>query len=202
MKKTIEECLKNKKTANFSFDADNTDKFKTGYVCAYNDEYIIIAHMSKRGLYDGFVLYKMQDLFQIDTDNEYSRKIHRLYDLKNQKHPDFPEPNGDPLKTLLNFASEKKYVVSLCLEDSYVCGYINDFDDIHINVDVIDDYGKADGSTVVKISEIKNIFCDSYLEQDVKILYEAKNRINGRTIKGIKATGRSRGRKKRNTRKS
>ena len=52
MKKIIEECLKNKKIANFSFDADNTDKFKTGYVCAYNDEYIIIAHMSKRGLYD------------------------------------------------------------------------------------------------------------------------------------------------------
>lgn len=202
MKKTIEESYKNHKISNFYFDKENTDKFRTGYVCAYNNEWIIIAHISTRGLYDGFLLYKMQDLFQAETDDEYGKKIKRLYELKKQKHPDFKDEGDDPLKMFLNFAKERQFIVSLNLEDSYICGYLNDFDDLHICVDVIDDYGKADGKTEVAISEVKEIDCDSYNEQDIKLLHEAENQVSGRTIKGVKATGRSQRRNRRNARRS
>lgn len=202
MEKTIEESCKKHKIANFYFDSENTDNFRTGYVCSYNDDLIVIAHISTRGLYDGFMLYKMQDLFQLETDDEYSKKIKRLYGLKKQKHPEFPTENNDPLRTLLTFAKEKNFIVSLCLEDSYVCGYVNDFDDVHICIDVIDDYGRADGSAEVAIIEVQRIYCDSYPEQDAKLLHEAGNRIGGITIKGTKTARKSRGRKRRNTRKS
>lgn len=51
-----------------------------------DDDYVLIAHISDRGLYDGFILRELADIQHIETGGEYEEMIGKLYKLKKQSH--------------------------------------------------------------------------------------------------------------------
>lgn len=169
MKKIIEKCFKEYKIASFYFDKEDNCKHLTGFIHQYNESELLIAHITPRGEYDGYILNSIDNLYRIEFDGEYETKIERLYKLKNQKHSSILSDGHEIALSLLKFAYEQQHLVSLELSNDTITGLVemcNDF----IHLLMINDNGKENGKCVIDLNEIVTIECDTDYEQDLKIL--------------------------------
>lgn len=169
MKKNIEFCLKNRKIGSFYFNKEDNCMHLTGFVHCYNDREIIIEHITPRGEYDGFILNKMENLYRVDYEGDYEKKIHNLYKLKNQKHPIMPCDVGSLIGSLLKFACERERVVTLELENDSITGIIDEYGD-YIKLQILNENGEKNGNSIIDIDEVVTFSCDTDYEQDLKIL--------------------------------
>ncbi len=169
MIKSIEYCFRNKVIATFS---DESNRLLVGFVENYNDSEILISHISPRGCYDGFVLKRIEDICRIDYGGEYEKKIERLYHLKRQKHSliNLTDPEEEIFYSLLDFAKQSDYIISLELEETRISGFVNGYVDDIIYLDVVNDYGTENGISIIKATEVLTVAIDSDHEQDLKLL--------------------------------
>ncbi len=171
MLKSIQYCYKNNKVVSFYLDKEDTNSHLTGYINCYNDNEILISHITARGEYDGFILKRVGEVYRIDYDGEYEKKIEMLYKLKLQTHARFDASDKGILYPLLDFAIKMKYIVNLELGDNFVTGFVGEYDDDFIYISVVNKYGKEDGISIINIDEIITFSCDTDDEQDLKLVY-------------------------------
>lgn len=172
----IKYCFENNKVASFYFDKENNEKHLTGYICYYNESEFLVAHITPRGEYDGFILNKIDNVYRIDYDSEYEFKIQKLYKLKEQSHPEIRFNEEEILYTLLDFAFKNNHLVTVELQNDQVTGEVNRYDD-YICLNVVNDYGKDDGISIIEIDEIITFSCDTDREQDLKTLKAGKTGV-------------------------
>lgn len=170
MLELLEKYYKENRIVNFYLNKDDNTKNLTGYIHAFNENELLISHISSRGLYDGFILNKMDELYMVSSD-DYSKKIETLYKLKNQSHPVFNCEEDDILGSLLDYAIDNKYVITLDLLNDRISGFVNKYNDNYIYLDMINEYGKKTGKCVIDCDEVVTIACDSDDEQDLKMLF-------------------------------
>ena len=166
----LKNCAKKGKVVSLYFNKEDNQVHSTGYVHRYNENEIIIAHINPRGEYDGFILNRIDDIYRIEFDGDYERKIRRLYKLKKQKHNTINCAKESLLFDLLDFAKDNEYLISLEFNNDSVTGTIDFYDENYICLNVIDAYGKQNGTSVAAIDQIVTISCDTDYEQDVKLL--------------------------------
>lgn len=174
MLKIIEYCYKNKKVVSLYFNKEDNCVHLTGYICCYNEDEILISHITSRGEYDGFILNKIDNLYRIDYDGEYEKKIEKLYKLKKQSHPIITGDEDGILYPLLAFTDENQYFISVELQSDKVTGLINGYND-YIYLSTVNDFGHDSGITAVDIDEIAVFAVDTDNEQDLNILYKQKH---------------------------
>lgn len=170
MRRIIEKELGNLTIASFYFNKEDASSHLTGFVHHYNENELLIAHITSRGEYDGFVLKRMEDLFRIEYNGEYEKKIHQLYLLKKQSHPIVECNEEDILFPLLNFAQKKQFLITLKLESDEVTGFVEEYDD-YIHLLVVDENGNENGKSIVNIDDVLAFACDTDYEQDLKLIY-------------------------------
>lgn len=154
-------------------DPTNPNKHLTGWIYSSSDDIVMIQHISPRGTYDGYILVQNEDIYRIDVDGEYEKKMYALYTVKQQNHPDILiEENL--YSSLLAFCKSEQLVISVELEDSTLTGFVTAFDDEHITMTLLDDYGNSNGQTVVMNRLIISFAVDTEKEQDIKLLHEQK----------------------------
>ncbi len=180
MLKSIEYCFNHKKISSFYCNKENTNLHLTGYIARYNDSEILISHINSHGNYDGFILKHIEDIYRIDYDGEYENRIERLYKLKNQSHNIINTFNSDEeiLYSLLDYAKENDYIASLEFQDNFISGLINGYDNSMVYLSIINEYGTADGTTIIDIDEVISVAIDTDDEQDLRILYKANKDMN------------------------
>ena len=174
--KRLNECYIQKTTASFYCDKTDNQVHLTGIVTCFNDQELLISHITRRGEYDGFIWVRLDDLYRIDRNGSYEKKIERLYKSKRQIHTDTDFESNDILRQLLCFANENKYIVSLELEEDMIVGFVDRCDENGVEISQVNDYGEKDGITVVSFDELINVKCDSDYEQDLKLLFELNYR--------------------------
>lgn len=170
MEKLLKMSLEEKKVTSLYNDKEDTAKMYTGYIGAYNDDNILVYHISPRGLYDGYLLIDRESVFQIDYNGKYEKKIERLYDLKKQQHQNVQIKDSSILNSLLQFAQKNRNMAYVALQDSSVTGIVREFDEETIYLEVYTDYGEPDGVSTVKIDAITMAAVDTNDEQDIAIL--------------------------------
>lgn len=118
---TIQHCLKNHIAASVYYDTENRGKHFTGYIVGHDNEHLLIAHISAHGLYDGFILKRIEDIYRIDYDGSYEKKIDTLYRVKQQSHPDAAEitKSDSILKNALCYARDHKLIVSVLFQEFF-----------------------------------------------------------------------------------
>lgn len=151
-------------------DSLNPDKHLTGWIFAYSENVVMIKHISPIGLYDGFILVQRDDIYRIDADGKYEKKIYNLYKAKKQEHPHFLI-DEDLYTSLLVFCKKQELIISIELADGILSGFVDAFDDECITMTLVDNYGDSNGQTIVMNSEIVSISVDTQNEQDIKLLY-------------------------------
>lgn len=165
----VNDCMKKQKLASYYFNKEDNCVHLTGFVYAYNDNELLVAHITPRGEYDGFVLNKIENLYRVDYDGNYEKKIQQLYYLKKQTHPIIQCDKNEIVVSLLEFAYENEYLVTLELENDSVTGYVDDYEDC-VSLQVLNDNGDKNGKCIIDINEIVTFSCDTDYEQDLKIL--------------------------------
>lgn len=159
----------------FYCNPDDTDAHLTGYIEKFNEDELLIAHISSHGCYDGFILKRVTDVYRMDYDGEYEKKIERLYKIKKQSHSTVSacsDCNKKILYTLLDFAKENEYVISLEFQDSYLSGVVNgyDYDKDIIYLSIIDNYGHEEGVSIIHTCNVVTVSVDTDDEQDLNHL--------------------------------
>ena len=170
MKHTIKYCFENKKIGSFYCDLQNTEAHYTGYINAYNEREVVISHITPAGLYDGYILRRIEDFHRIDYDGSYEKKIEKLYQLRKQKHDQicFSE---ELFYSIVNYANENRSIVSIYFDDDYITGLISNYNDNCIFVNCINDDGQYNGVSSVLIDCISHIEIDTENEQNLSLLY-------------------------------
>lgn len=168
----LEMCAKSNKIVSIYDDAEESDKFLTGYINCYNENEILINHITPSGLYDGFILKQISDIFRIDYDDKYQLKIEKLYLLKHQSHYNININDECLLYPILDFALKKHLVIFVSFKKNTVFGFVQSFDNNIINLISIDDYGYNSGKCSICIDDILEFEVDTQEAQDLKLLYE------------------------------
>lgn len=151
-------------------DIDRPETHLTGFIQACTEEALLVRHISKEGRYDGFVLVHPNNVFRVDVDSEYERKIYTLYHLTKQSHYDLPE-KGSPFASLIAFCMKEKFVISIEMEYEVLTGFIKEYNEDHIHLNIIDAYGRKNGETIVACEQIISLAVDTSVEQCIRILF-------------------------------
>ena len=175
MLKSLECCYKEKKVVSIYTNLDDTNSHLTGYVVGFNNHEVLIAHISAHGLYDGFILKCIDDIYRIDYSSEYEQKIENLYKHKKQTHPNMELLNlkRDLFCALLDYAQDNELVITFEFEDNYLSGFVEYYTDKTVNLKVISDYGYDNGISIIDIDKVLTVSVDTDDEQDIKMLYNS-----------------------------
>ena len=173
MQSVIKNCCDNKFVSSIY-----TDQIYhlTGFILVSTDEYVVISHINAHGLYDGYILKRTEDIYRIDYDGKYEKKIEALYLLKNQTHDLITEDDlkdeKSPLELILDIAKSTHKIISIEYEDVVISGFVDSFTEELVTLFIVDEYGYQDGHTTICLSSIETIALDTDTEQDILLLYD------------------------------
>ncbi len=173
MKNKIKEFKNTKNIVSIFDDYENTDKFSAGFIVDISDDHILLEHVSPYGLYDGFMVKEIKNVYRITYCGKYERKLDYLYKVQKQSHSKIKSLSDSVLMNLLLHAQNNKLVTTVELFDSEledIQGYVSNISEELIVFDTVDDYGKIDGKSIIKINDITYLTCDSDKEMSIKLL--------------------------------
>ena len=152
----------------------NTNKFSTGFIYGLSTEYVILAHIESGGMYDGYSAFKLDEIYSLEYDGDYERKILELYTIRKQRHGKISMDGSNPISNLLDFAFSNNYVITIELHDSNlndVQGVVEKIEEEVIIIKSINEFGKNSGKKIVNINHITHIFCDTDTEIALRLLH-------------------------------
>lgn len=165
----LERSLKSGEVISVYCDRDNPQCHLTGFVQHYNDSELLLSHITPYGEYDGYVLLRIGDIFRVDSGGDYEKKIKALYHIKKQSHRDICFSSEEILFTLLDFAAENDLAVTLNFENTSVSGFVGSSGE-KAEINVVDEYGRNQGISVVDVNEVVYFSVDTVDEQNMKLL--------------------------------
>lgn len=163
----------NKSVTSVYFDDMNHNL--TGFISAFNNSEIIIAHITPTGLYDGFIYNRICNIRRIDYNSQYEAKIQRLYNLKKQTHYniDYQFNYESLLEAILFFSLNKHLLLTVEYENEVsISGFIESYniEQEQVVLNVYDMYANCAGISIINLSGIYSICVDTDFEQDIKLL--------------------------------
>lgn len=156
-------------------DKENTFSHLTGFVREFNDEELLIYHVTPFGNYDGYILMRLKDIYRIDREGKYEKSIKKLYKLKKQCHLIINCNNDELLFSLLDFSKINSFVVTFELNGNTISGFVISYDDTNVYVNAVDPYGNIDSETIINIDDVNMLLVDTEEEQKLKLLNGVEN---------------------------
>lgn len=164
-------CQTKNEIVSVYYDPDDTAKHLTGFVGAASKTELLIYHISKHGRYDGYIIKQMDDIFRVDYAGKYERMISKLYQLRRAQHLTLDVKNILLSHSLLQFAQEKGYVLTVETEDDMISGFVERYSDEEIVMKTVDMNGAPDGITAISLNVILTLSVDTEDEQDLLLLH-------------------------------
>lgn len=155
---------------------ENTNAFLAGYVSCVGETFLLIAQITAGGLYDGFILIELCEIFGIIEKSKYLKKLEILYKLQDQKHLSYNFRESALLYDLLMLSKEKNVVVAIQLLNSgydNIIGIVQEINDDYVTIDIYDEYGNPDGIQTVNTDLITRIACDTEDEHSIGLLVQS-----------------------------
>ena len=152
---------------------DDDDTFRVGYLISTNEEYSLFRLYTTRGYDDGFYITKTEEIYRVDYNNAYMKRIlklnNRIDNIDSPKNLNFNIKNL--LVSLLNYAHENDCIVTIRLANGdVVTGLIINVNDKQVFMNVINEDGESDGDSTIKTDVISRIWCDSGYERNIQML--------------------------------
>lgn len=180
MKKLLEKFKQEKKVISIYNNPSDTGNCWTGFVGEVDDNYVLIAHCTSHGFYDGFILHQIDGIYHIEQCTNYENKIQKLYELRKQTHPVLPlEKNNSLFDALLTYVQREEIFVSIELleDDDYpLIGLIEELTDDYICLKNFNNDGEPNGFSYIENESIHRLFIDSMSEQDLKLIHQNLNK--------------------------
>jgi hypothetical protein len=166
---------KNKEIVLIYTNPEQTQSFSAGVVSEIFDNEVIISHYLPNGKHDGYVIKQIDDIYKIETNSKYVKKIKILSKINKTKHDKLCRVKDDAFLTLLTYAFETKKVVTIELIDSDnndAIGFVEQINDKCCTVSMLNDYGEEDGVSIFNVSDISHLSCGGDDELVLKQLHD------------------------------
>lgn len=138
--------------------------FFFGKILAVTENYLVAMSVGLDGAYDGVVLYETEDIFRIEFGSQYEDKILTLLDQPTFENCWLPMIDEHHImESLLESVQKNQIFLSVELRNSGeddITGMAVELRDGLLRLNHIDEYGNADGTSYVKLSDITQIFCN------------------------------------------
>jgi len=176
----LEKAKKESKLISIRSNTDDTDKFSAGFVLSITDEVISIKAINPHGLPDGIFIIKKTDIYGIDFDDKYLKRLTgRMEESKklfnNAQTPNIFLDSESDIRSILKKAMDVNQLINVNLyHDLGFYGYIQDLTENEFSIKVFDDFGEYDGISIYLIEDIKNIYWDDIdiREREIQIKNE------------------------------
>ena len=139
---------------------DDYDKFGVGYITTCTDNEYLVHNFDEKDLDDGY--------YVMHNDATYIIQHHTLY-LKNMLHFIKPKPDKynlprgywpelDLYHTVLNLCQQELLIAVVRLDNGFECfGWVKSFNNEVLEIDRVDGDGMPDGTTYLRMEDIKMI---------------------------------------------
>lgn len=173
MKSVFEKIRKDNTIVSLYTDPDDAKHCYTGFIVDWDNEHVLLAHISWRGLYDGYYLRRIDDILYMEVNGEYEEKIHKLYRRKKQSHKKlYLKQENTLLDSILKYSCKKKLFISVDLSEDgehSLTGTILETGDI-LCIQKYTYYGEKDSLAYIKKEDIYTLSIDTEQEQDLQLL--------------------------------
>jgi hypothetical protein len=159
------------------------DDFCVGYVLDFDKSFVIIQHVTKYGIEDGIHVIRIEDLEKVETDTDYINACQLVFE-----NPDLL-PKQTIKKTKFPFTDSWQY--DLLYSNSYIgeliafqlsgsdffnFGFLFDFDENNIIINLIGDAGENQGTNVYHLIDISSFAIDTLQCRKRRYLYDIKSK--------------------------
>lgn len=172
MKELINKLKNLRKLAAVYSDYDNCDKFTVGYILKNTSDELLILNISPCGKYDGFSVIRTDDIYRIEHESLYLKKIERLTDKGEISFPEFDCGNS-LMDGLMKYSMENEMITLIKIGGGadIVTGFVSDVTDEFVCLKQISDCGEYDGMTLIGKEQISFIASDDEECRCIKRLY-------------------------------
>ena len=174
MYETLNELKKKQKYISVYTKPGDPDKFSFGRIICLSDQLLVLRSITPDGSDDGLSVKEICDVFRVDEDSQYCKKMEKLMEASGCQEPDFDDEEIDEeniVSSVLELSKRKNWVITVWPYDGD--GIIGTVESLNGDVCVInqfDDYGKDDGKTTVFTESITEIWCNSSDERIISKL--------------------------------
>ncbi|MCH5187173.1 MAG: hypothetical protein J1F63_02125 [Oscillospiraceae bacterium] len=156
-------------------------KCGVGTVEDVDGEYFVIAGISTFGLYGGYQIKRVEDIFRIDVECEYEQEYKALYKARDQKHEKhFHKISDDMLEDFFEWCAENKFVIAVGIREyaDTVYGIVSEVDRgwAVITLDEITEKGIKTGKIHFGLDSVYQVCADGSDEQKIDALYKFNNK--------------------------
>ncbi len=179
--KYLIQAKKNNQLVSIRTNEENADKFSVGYVLGINEETINIKAINPKGFSDGVFCIQTKDLYGIDLDDKYIKKLEVRVKGSKEIYTDISAPSffsdGDVnfSKILLKAQENQQLIHINFYRDLGLYGFIKELNDEEFLIEVYNDQGEYDGISVFLVEDIQNINWDDEDIRVIEILRKEKN---------------------------
>lgn len=157
--------------------------FYCGYVLDFNDDFVIIKHISKYGLKDGFLIHKLSDIKYIESETDYLKGLKLLTQNQSSLRESFRIEDGtavlDQFITLFeSMIGNKDYLIKIEFNnDDLYYGFLEWCDDDYFSIINIDNDGSVIGKAIFKFEDMRLYWIDDQECRRRQLLYRSKNTV-------------------------
>ncbi|WP_207431635.1 hypothetical protein [Sabulibacter ruber] len=159
-------------------------KVYLGYLLDYNEETISVRSMTAQGLPNGILILKTTDLFGVDIDDIFLRRLEIKETNLRKIYTDTPVPalfhiGNCSMEEILQQAKKEQQLIYLYLyQDLGLYGFIKEVSETEFLIEVYNSYGQYDGLSVHLIENVKNINWEDEDTRLVRIILDAQQSVN------------------------
>jgi len=173
----LKEFIKSEEFVLVYTELDDDDKFEFGKIIACDGAFFALKSFAPKGAPDGFTVKRIDDIYEIQLKTIYTHKMSVLIKENGQAEETYVLDNRDLIQSALSYALEHECIVDVYIEDSEYCrrGFVESVKGDCLTMKQVDTYGNDDGISIIKVSDLEYISCDSVDTRSLMQLYKDKH---------------------------
>lgn len=177
MYKILKNLEGNRELTSIYTDVNNCDRFAVGYIMDVTETQALILNIGLHGEFDGYTVIKVDDIYRIETQSKYLKKINGLSDVNIDTVFEI-KTTDDLLIDVLNKAIERKSIVVVGVGDidNSIMGYVEKVEDNKVYIEQVNEYGESDGSSVILYNEIVRVVIEDVECCEIDRLYHYRDK--------------------------
>lgn len=167
-------AMKQQMIASLYTEPDDPDAFISGIVEAVTKRHVLLWSVTPWGQADGWCVRRSEDVQQVFLGDDTEIRLQMLLDMEGITHtPLLPvslDAEEDILRAVLQWAMEQKQLISLVTAEDMFTGSVLCLNDLRVTVDLLDFFGKPEGSRQFPLRDIQIMLIGSQEEKMYKRL--------------------------------
>ncbi|MDR2505065.1 MAG: hypothetical protein LBD16_03050 [Oscillospiraceae bacterium] len=161
-------------------DLNDPDAFCSGYIECVTSKHVLLAALTPWGYRDGWLLWRVTDVQQVFTGDEYEARLEILAKLRNVSRDKLLDLSHaasaskgavDVLHEMLSHAMNERKTVTVIVGAETYTGKIIAMDDLRVSIDSFDFFGTRDNhATLIPLRDIEQVMLGTEEEKMFDLL--------------------------------